>query len=119
MSQIPYFYMMENNKLYERSNGGCSGDVYMAIWDDCEAELDMDVRIHALHTEDVLDCVLLDEKMAEELLMALQERGFTELAAEIGADWDISQKAVQRGLETLCAHLADVQNEATLLYQMT
>ena len=44
MSQIASFYLLKNNQRKELSNGDCSGAVYMAIWDWCESELDLDVR---------------------------------------------------------------------------
>lgn len=47
MSQIASFYLLKDGKRQELSNGGCSGSVYMAIWDFCERELDLDVRFPA------------------------------------------------------------------------
>ena len=44
MSQIASFYLIKNNQRKELSDGNCSGAVYMAIWDWCEYELDLDVR---------------------------------------------------------------------------
>ena len=44
MSQIASFYLIKNNQRQELSDGDCSGAVYMAIWDWCESELDLDVR---------------------------------------------------------------------------
>ena len=40
MSQIASFYLLKEGRRQELSNGGCSGAVYMAIWDWCESELD-------------------------------------------------------------------------------
>ncbi len=60
MSQIASFYLLKNGRRQELSNGDCSGAVYMAIWDWCEYELDLDVRFPAPQTEDTLDCALLD-----------------------------------------------------------
>ena len=40
------------------------GAVYMAIWDWCESELDLDVRFSAPQTEDTLDCALLKGELA-------------------------------------------------------
>ncbi len=58
------------------SNGDCSGAVYMAIWDWCESELDLDVRFPAPRREDTLDCALCwrREKLASQLLAALREQ---------------------------------------------
>ena len=56
MSQIASFYLIKNNQRQELSDGDCSGAVYMAIWDWCESELDLDVRFPAPQTEDTLDC---------------------------------------------------------------
>ena len=56
MSQIASFYLLKNNQRKELSDGNCSGAVYMAIWDWCESELDLDVRFPAPQTEDTLDC---------------------------------------------------------------
>ena len=36
MSQIASFYLLKDGQRQELSNGGCSGAVYMAIWDWCE-----------------------------------------------------------------------------------
>ena len=36
----------------------------MAIWDYCEGELDIDCRINAPLSDETLDCVLIDSKMA-------------------------------------------------------
>lgn len=90
----------------------------MAIWDWCESELDIDGRFQAPQTDDTLDCVLLEGELAEELLVALEERNLSELAAEIAPDWDLPAEAVQCGLETLCSHLEQVQDGAALLYEM-
>ena len=60
MSQIASFYLIKNNQRKELSDGNCSGTVYMAIWDWCEYELDLDVRFPAPQTEDTLDCALLE-----------------------------------------------------------
>ena len=68
MSQLASFYLIKKGQRRELSDGDCSDDVYMAIWDYCEGELDIDERFHAPQTEDVLDCVLFDKKMAEALM---------------------------------------------------
>ena len=68
------------------SDGDCSGAVYMAIWDWCESELDLDVRFPAPQTEDTLDCALLEGELASQLLAALREQDLPELAAEIAPD---------------------------------
>ena len=47
MSQIASFYLLKDGQRQELSNGDCSGEVYMAIWDWCESELDLDVRFPA------------------------------------------------------------------------
>jgi len=55
MSQIASFYLLKDGRRQELSNGDCSGAVYMAIWDWCDSELDLDVRFPAPQTEDTLD----------------------------------------------------------------
>ncbi len=119
MSQIASFYLLKGGQRQKLSNGGCSGEVYMAIWDYCEGELDIDGRWGAPQTEDTLDCVLLDGEQAAELLTALREQNLPELAAEIALDWELPTEAVQSGLETLLSHLKLVQNDTALLYKMT
>ena len=118
MSQIASFYLLKDGQRQELSNGDCSGAVYMAIWDWCESELDLDVRVPAPQTEDTLDCALLEGELASKLLAALQEQDLPELAAEIAPDWDLPTEAVQSGLETLRSHLELVQGDAALLYEM-
>ena len=117
MSQIAFFYLLKDNQRKELSNGDCSGAVYMAIWDWCESELDLDVRFPAPQTEDTLDCALLEGEMASNVLAALREQDLPELAAEIAPDWDLPTEAVQSGLETLRSHLELVQGDAALLYE--
>ena len=58
MSQIASFYLLKDGRRQELSDGDCSSAVYMAIWDWCESELDLDVRFPAPQTEDTLDCAL-------------------------------------------------------------
>ena len=70
MSQIASFYLLKDGRRQELSNGDCSGAVYMAIWDWCESELDLDVRFSAPQTEDTLDCALLKGELATHLLAA-------------------------------------------------
>ena len=118
MSQIASFYLLKDGQQRELSDGGCSGTVYMTIWDWCESELDIDGRFQAPQTDNTLDCVLLEGELAEELLAALEERNLSELAAEIALDWDLLAEAVQCGLETLCSHLEQAQDGASLLYEM-
>ena len=103
----------------ELSNGDCSGAVYMAIWDWCESELDLDVRFPAPQAEDTLDCALLKGELASNVLAALREQDLPELAAEIAPDWDLPTEAVQSGLETLRSHLELVRGDIALLYEMT
>lgn len=119
MSQIASFYLLKDGQRKKLSDGNCSGEVYMAIWDWCEGELDIDGRFHALQTEDVLDCVLLDGELASELLAALWEQNLSELAAQIASDWDLPAEVMQCGLETLLSHLELAQGNAALLYEMT
>ena len=107
MSQIASFYLLKDGQRQELSDGGCPGAVYMAIWDWCESELDLDVRFPAL----------LEGELAEELLAALESRDLPALAAEIAPDWDLPAGAVQRGLETLRSHL-ELARGGTLLYEM-
>ena len=119
MSQIASFYLLKDGQRQELSDGNCSGAVYMAIWDWCESELDLDVRFPAPQTEDTLDCALLEGELASALLATLWEQELSKLAAEIAPDWDLSTEAVQSGLETLRSHLELVQGGAALLYEMT
>ena len=72
MSQIASFYLLKDGQRQELSGGDCSGAVYMAIWDWCESELDLDVRFPAPQTEDTLDCALLEGELASQLLAALR-----------------------------------------------
>lgn len=113
MSHMASFYLIKNGRRQELSNGNCSGEVYIAIWDWCEGELDIDGRFNAPQTEDILDCVLFNKEMA-----ALHKQNLPQLAAEIGPDWDLPADAVQRGLKTLCSHLEKVQDSTVLLYEM-
>lgn len=117
MSQIAFFYLLKDGQRQELSGGDCSGAVYMAIWDWCESELDLDVRFPAPQTEDTLDCALLEGEMASNVLAALREQDLPKLAAEIAPDWDLAA-SVQSGLETLRSHLELVQGDAALLYEM-
>ena len=119
MSQIASFYLLKDGRRQELSNGDCSGAVYMAIWDWCDSELDLDVRFPAPQTEDTLDCALLEGELASKLLAALREQDLPELADEIAPDWDLTTQAVQSGLETLRSHLELVQGNTALLYEMT
>ena len=119
MSQIASFYLLKDGRRRELSAGGCSGAVYLAIWDWFESELDLDVRFPAPQTEETLDCALLEGELAEEVLAALEGRDLPALAAEIAPDWDLPSSAVQSGLETLRSHLELVQGGGALLYEMT
>lgn len=74
MSQIASFYLLKDGQRQELSNGDCSGAVYMAIWDWCESELDLDVRFPAPQAEDTLDCALLKGELASNVLAALRSR---------------------------------------------
>lgn len=118
MSQIASFYLLKDGQRQELSDGNCSGTVYMAIWDWCECELGIDVRFFAPQREDTLDCVLLEGKLASDLLAALREQDLSELAAEIAPDWELPNQVVQSGLETLRSHLELVQGDTALLYEM-
>ena len=118
MSQIASFYLLKDGQRQELSGGDCSGAVYMAIWDWCESELDLDVRFPAPQMEDNLDCALLEGELASNVLAVLREQDLSELAAEIAQDWDLPTDAVQSGLETLRSHLELVQGDAALLYEM-
>lgn len=118
MSQIASFYLLNNGQREELLDGGCSGDVYMAIWDYCEEELDIDVRFNAPQTEDALDCVLIDKKMAADLLEHLRKCDLAVLAHQIAPDWNLPVQMVRRGMETILSHLEQVQDDKTLLYEM-
>lgn len=119
MSQIASFYLLKDGQRQELSNGDCSGAVYMAIWDWCESELDLDVRFPVPQAEDTPDCALLKGELASNVLAALREQDLPELAAEIAPDWDLPTEAVQSGLETLRSHLELVRGDIALLYEMT
>ena len=119
MSQIASFYLIRNNKRQMLHDGNCSGAVYMAIWDWCECELNLDIRFTAPQTENTLDCVLIDRELAFRLLKALKEHDIQKLAAEIAPDWDLPAEAVQEGLGTLNAHLKLINSDTALLYEMT
>ena len=119
MAQIASFYLLKDGRRQDLFDGNCSGTVYMAIWDWCESELDLDVRFPAPQTEDILDRALLEGELASKLLEALREQDLPELAAEIAPDWDLPTEAVQGGLETLRSHLELVRGDAALLYEMT
>ena len=118
MSQIASFYLLKDGRRQELLGGDCSGSVYMAIWDWCESELDLDVRFPAPQTEDTLDCALLEGELASKLLTALREQDLPELGAEIASDWDLPTEAVQSGLETLRSHLELVRGNTALLHEM-
>ena len=119
MSQIASFYLLKDGQRQELYGGDCSGAVYLAIWDWCESELDLDVRFPAPQTEDTLDCTLLEGELASDLLAALREQNLPDLAAEIAPDWNLPTGAVQSGLETLRSHLELVRGDTALLYEMT
>ena len=118
MSQIATFYLLKNNQRQELSDGDCSGAVYMAIWDWCECELDLDVRFPAPQTEDTLDCALLEGELASNVQAALREWNLPKLATEIALDWDLPTEAVQSGFETLRSNLELVRGNTALLYEM-
>ena len=119
MSQIASFYLLQDGRRRALSDGGCSGAVYMAIWDWCECEIDLDIRFPAPQTEDTLDRVLLEGELAAAVLAALEGRDPAALAAEIAPDWDLPAGAVQSGLETLRSHLELARGGGALLYEMT
>ena len=120
MSQIASFYLIKNNQRKELSDGNCSGTVYMAIWDWCEYELDLDVRFPAPQTEDTLDCALLEGELASKLLAALREQGSSRSwQPRSPRSGPLPTEAVQSGLNTLRSHLELVQGDAALLYEMT
>ena len=118
MSQIAAFYLIKNNQRHELPDGGCSGEVYTAIWDWCEYELDIDVRFCAPQTEDTLDCVLIDKPVAANLLKAFQQQEIPQLAAKIVADWDLPAEAAAQGLALLVSYLVHLREDTALLYEM-
>lgn len=118
MSQIALFYFIKDGQRQELSDGDCSGEIYMAIWDWCESQLDIDGRINAPQAEDTLDCILIDRERAAELLEQLKDRGVPGLADEIAPEWDLPAEAVRRGLETLLSHLEQMAGSEGLLYEM-
>lgn len=121
MSQIASFYLVNGGQREELPDGGCSGEVYMAILEYCEGELDIDCRINAPQNEDTLDCALIDAELAEKLWDAFQERDLSPsgLAAEIAPDWELPVEAVERGMKTFLSHLERAKGNTILLYQMT
>lgn len=121
MSQIASFYLLKDGRRRELSDGGCSGDVYMAIWDYCEDELGIDCRVNAPRTDDALDCVLIDNALAEALCVAFMERNVTpsSLATELEPDWDLPVEVLESGIQTFFSHLELVEVGAVLLYEMT
>ena len=104
MSQIASFYLLKEGRRQELSNGDCSGAVYMAIWDWCESELDLDVRFPAPQTEETLDCALLEGELASKLLAALREQDLSLIHISIRSfrfmrtSWTINWNMIQ----TLC-----------------
>lgn len=118
MSQIASFYLLKGDQREELPDGGASGDVYMAIWDYCEGELDIDGRFNAPQTDDTLDCVLIDGEMAAKLLEELRAYDLTILAHQIAPDWNLPAQAVRSGLETILSHLEQVRGDTALLYEM-
>ena len=119
MSQIASFYLLQDGQRQELPDGGRPAVVYMAIWNWCESELELDVRFPSPQTVGTLDCALLEGELASALLAALRELDLPKLAAEIAPDWDLPTEAVQGGLETLHSYLELVQDGAALLYEMT
>lgn len=113
MSQITFFYLLQDGQQQKLSDGNCSGAVYTAIWDWCEYELDLDVCFPAPQTEDSLDCALMEGELS-----ALREQSLPELAIEIAPDLDLLAGAVQSGLETLHSHLELVQGSTSLLCEI-
>ena len=118
MSQIASFYLLKDGRRQELSNGDCSGAVYMAIWDWCESELDLDVRFPAPQTEDTLDCALLARELWANVLAALREQDLPELAAEISSNWDLAPGALHSCPAPLCSDLELVRGAAALLSDM-
>ena len=76
MSQIASFYLLKDGRRQELSNGNCSGEIYIAIWDWCESELDMDVRFPAPQTDNTLDCVLLEGSWQRYCWRRWRSRGY-------------------------------------------
>ena len=118
MSQIAFFYLLKDGQRQELSNGDYSGAVYMAIWDWCEYELDLDVRFPAPQTEDTLDYALLEGELASNALAALREQDLPSWPLKLPLTGICPPEAVQSGLETLRSHLELVQGDAALLYEM-
>ena len=119
MSQIASFYLVKDGQKKEISDGDCLGDVYMAIWDYCEGELDIDCRINAPISDETLDCVLIDSKMAVSILKCFQNVDIEEIAESIAEDWELTADIVKDGLTTLLTHLKSVKDGVQLLYEMT
>ena len=91
----------------------------MAIWDYCEGELDIDCRINAPISDETLDCVLIDSKMAVSILKCFQNVDIEEIAESIAEDWELTADIVKDGLTTLLTHLKNVKDGVQLLYEMT
>ena len=119
MSKIASFYLVTDGQKKEISDGDCSGDGYMVIWDYCEGELDIDCRINAPISDETLDCVLIDSKMAVSILKCFQNVDIEEIAESIAEDWELTADIVKDGLTTLLTHLKSVKDGVQLLYEMT
>ena len=110
MSQIASFYLLKDGQRQELSNGDCSGVVYMAIWDWCESELDLDVRFPAPQTEDTLDCALLEGELG--VIAGLEEH--VESAVSRFTDPDLAEEFVRRtGVDALAVSVGNAHG----LYQ--
>lgn len=118
MSYIGSFYLINGNRSAELPDGGCSGEVYTALWDYCEENFDIDCRMNAPQNDGIADCVLIDEKMAAELLEQFKNCSLNGMAAAIAQDWELPQAAAERCLTAFIDNLALVQDGAVLLYEM-
>lgn len=119
MSYIASFYLINGSRTTRLPDGGCSGEIYTAVWDYCDENFDVDCRVNAPQNEEVLDCVLIDEKMAAELMEQFKNGSLSSIAASIAQEWDVPEEAAERGLASLVDNLALVQDGAVLLYEMS
>lgn len=117
MLKVASFYLLKDGQREGLSNRGCTGDVYRSIWDYCKAQLNIDCRFHATRTENTFDCVLIDEKMAAQLLEQLGAYDLNILAHQIAPRWKPLTQSVRNGLETILLHLEQVRGDTTLLYE--
>lgn len=121
MSQIAVFFLRDaQGGQEELTDGGCSGALYTVIWSYIEEELDTLCRTQPPENEEALDCVVVEETLARQLLEALPstEAALAELAAAVAADWALSADLTLLALQTLIEHLRRVRKDIVLYYAL-